>query len=228
MALQIIGAGWGRTGTTTMKDALELLGLRCHDMNDLFTDTGQADLFLEAADDPSFDWERIYSRYDATLDFPGCVFWRELTSRYPDAKVLLTVRPSDAYYESYHATIEDPMTNPRAYPSWNEMVQRVIVPRCFDGDPADREVVIRSFERHNTAVQESVPADRLLVYSVSEGWAPLCDFLGCPVPGEPFPQRNLREQWGSPVPTPRGSLAGRAAGIARRAARARLGRSSPH
>lgn len=228
MTLRIIGAGWGRTGTTTMKDALELLGFRCHDMNDLFIDNRQADLFLEAGTDPAFDWERIYGGYEVTLDFPGCVFWRELAAYYPAAKMILTVRPPDAYYESYHATIEDPMTNPRAFPAWNAMVREVLVPRCFDGDPSDREVVIGGFERHNAAVRESVAPDRLLVYSVADGWEPLCAFLECPVPDAPFPRRNLRDQWGSARSASAASSAARALRWVGRVGRAGLGRSSPH
>jgi hypothetical protein len=195
MPLKIIGAGWGRTGTTSMKHALGLLGYACHDMEDLFRDWKQADLFLEASHDPSFDWERIFGSYDATVDFPGCLFWRELAAFYPEAKVVLTVRPSADYYASYVATIRDPMVDPDAYPAWNAMVREVIVPRAFDGDPGDRDVVISSFERHNAAVQAAIPGDRHLVYNVSEGWPPLCEFLGQPAPAVPFPNRNRREDW---------------------------------
>ena len=189
MSLRVIGAGWGRTGTFSLQEALQRLGLPCHHMREVFQHPEHSELFLEAADASDFDWERIYAPYAATVDFPGCVFWRELHAFYPDAKVLLTTRPSVSWYESYRATIHQPIVDGWSDDdgSWNRMVQRVIVDRALRGEPSDRDHVIAAFERHNAAVAEAIPADRLLVYEVSQGWEPLCGFLGVTVPAEPFP-----------------------------------------
>lgn len=200
MALQLIGAGWGRTGTVSTRIALERLGFRSHHMRDVFANIDQADLFVEAADDPDFDWERIYRDYTATLDWPGCAFWRELLTAYPDAKVLLNVRDPHGWFESYTETIYEPIANGWDNDDtgrWNPMVQRVIVQRSFRGEPHDRDHLVETLRRHNDEVRATVPPDRLLVYRVEDGWAPLCEFLDRPVPDEPFPHANPREQWGS-------------------------------
>lgn len=184
-----------------MKEALERLGYRCHHMLEVFSNLEQASLFTEAASDSDFDWERIYGPYRATVDFPGCLFWRELAAFYPEAKVVLNVRPADEYYESFHATIQGPMVGPLHGPTvearWDEMIRRVVVPRAFpDGNPADRDTVMANFERHNAEVRNEVSADRLLVFSVSQGWDPLTGFLGLDAPQESFPHVNTRDEWG--------------------------------
>jgi hypothetical protein len=198
MSLRLIGAGWGRTGTSSMRSALETLGYACHHMSEVFHHQEQAALFTEAATDPTFDWERIYANYTATVDWPGCAFWRELTDAYPDAKVLLTVRDPERWFDSYAATVYKPIAHgwdkdPSG--SWNEMAQRVIVARSFGGEPHNRDHAIAAFQRHNADVQAAIPGERLLVYRVNEGWDPLCAFLGVPIPREPFPHLNCRDSW---------------------------------
>jgi hypothetical protein len=202
MTLRVIGAGWGRTGTASMQIALQRLGFPCHHMREVFSHPEHSDLFLEAATTPGpFDWERIYADYSATVDWPGCAFWRELADAYPEAKVVLNVRDPESWYESYAATIHHPLTQDdwgdeyEHADAWRAMTDEVVVRRSFDGEPHDRAHLTAAFQRHNEEVQAAIPAERLLVYSVDQGWEPLCAFLDRPVPDEPFPHVNDRASW---------------------------------
>jgi hypothetical protein len=200
MTLRVIGAGWGRTGTASMQIALERLGFPCHHMREVFSHPEHSGLFLEAATTTGpFDWERIYADYAATVDWPGCAFWRELAEAYPEAKVVLNVRDPQSWFDSYAATIYRPLTQDAPgnedAEAWHAMTDEVVLRRSFDGDPHDRTHVTTAFQRHNEAVQAAIPAERLLVYSVAEGWEPLCAFLDRPVPDEPFPHVNDRASW---------------------------------
>ena len=195
MPLEIIGAGWGRTGTASMRAALELLGHSCHHMVEVFAHPEQAALFTEAAGDPGFDWERIYGSYSATMDWPGSAFWRELAAAYPQAKVVLTVRDPESWYESFRSTIYQGWqdgSRDHFGPDFLTMREQVLVERCLAGRPDDRDHVISAYQRHNQAVQAELPPERLLVYQPGEGWARLCEFLGVPEPAEPFPHVNDR------------------------------------
>lgn len=190
MALQIIGAGWGRTGTASMRAALEALGYTCHDMRDVIERPGQAELFSQAAADPRFDWEQIYGDYTATIDWPGSAFWRELAEAYPDAKVVLTVHDPEDWFDSwpaisYRSWLDRPSDSFGS--AWRTMRQRVIVERCLGGQPHDPERVATAYRRHTDAVEAAVPHHRLLVHELGQGWQPLCGFLGRPVPDQPFP-----------------------------------------
>jgi hypothetical protein len=190
MTLQVIGAGWGRTGTMSVKSALERLGLRTHHMHEVFLHPEQSELFLAAARGDA-DWATIYGDYDATVDWPGAAFWRELSEAFPDAKVLLTTRDPLDWYESYVATIREPLVA-GALGTWSDMVREVILEREFGGESGDREHLMAVFLRHSDEVVAAVSSERLLVYRVSEGWEPLCTFLDVPVPDEPFPRLNDR------------------------------------
>jgi len=193
MALQLIGAGWGRTGTYSLMEALNQLGLRTHHMHEVFQHPEHSDLFLAAARGEA-DWDAIYDGYDATVDWPGAAFWRELAGQYPDAKVLLTTRDAQEWYESYAATIRQPILSGELG-TWSDMVREVIVERDFGGEPNDRDHLVAAFEQHNDDVIATIAPDRLLVYQVTEGWEPLCAFLDRPVPDTPFPHSNDRASW---------------------------------
>lgn len=209
MTLKVIGAGLGRTGTLTLKAALEQLGLGpCHHMVEVFAHMEQADFWRRAAEGAAVDWEEIYAAYPATVDWPSCHFWRQLADRYPDAKMVLTVRDPEHWWESMSATIlqaikaglADPDVGRRAAMRFAELI---IHDQTFAGD-FSRENVIAAFERHNAAVRAAIPPERLLVYEVSQGWAPLCAFLGVPVPDAPFPLTNSREEfWTHTLPADR-------------------------
>jgi hypothetical protein len=199
MALGIIGAGFGRTGTLSLKQALErLLGQPCYHMFEVFSHPEHADVWRRAAEGQAVDFDEVLAGYGATVDWPACEFWRELMAAYPEAKVLLSVRDPDRWYSSFSSTIERLLRRSlEGEPSAEvapivAMAERVIIERSFDGKMGDRADFIAAFARHNSQVQARVGPDRLLVYDVTEGWEPLCRFIGAPVPDEPFPNVNDR------------------------------------
>jgi hypothetical protein len=216
MTLKVIGAGLGRTGTLTLKTALEQLGFGpCHHMVEVFAHMEQADFWRRAAEGEPVDWEEIYSAYLATVDWPGCHFWRQLADRYPDAKVLLTLRDPERWWESMNETILQAMKNLPAVPGNGQraamrFAELIINEQTFAGD-FSRENVIAAFERHNAAVRAAFSPERLLVYEVSQGWAPLCDFLDVPVPDAPFPRTNSREEFWTHTMPRDGAAAGSSA-----------------
>ena len=178
----------------SMKLALEQLRVgRCYHMAELIADLSRLPLWLSAADGAP-DWEAVFAGYTATVDYPGCTHWRALAALYPDAKVLLTVRDPDDWFDSTQATIFSPPMRARMTGSPMEgFFQKAVLPD-FGSRIDDRAFMREAFERHNAAVRSSVPAERLLVYEVGEGSPRLCQFLGVPVPATPFPRVNSREE----------------------------------
>ena len=189
--LQVIGAGFGRTGTLSMRDALVRLGFGpCDHMAENFRHPERFTLWEEAlrckdAGEP-IDWRPLLDGFRAIMDFPGAYFWRELIAAHPDAKVILTIRDPERWYDSAQATIfsvpEEQMSG---------VAQELDRTRIFGDRLDDRAHCQAVFTRHNQVVQETVPPERLLVFDVKEGWEPLCAFLDVPVPeDEPFPRVN--------------------------------------
>jgi hypothetical protein len=195
MGLKLIGAGLGRTGTLSIKLALEQLGLGpCYHMIELFMNPSHAPLWVRAAEGNP-DWDRIFDGYGATVDYPGCSFWRELAQFYPDAKVLLSIRDPDAWFESTQATIlsAETVQSTSVGPLRDFFGSTVL--RDLGERVHDRDFLIEYFTRHNSEVQRAIPPERLLVYSAAQGWEPLCRFLGVSIPDKPFPRANTREQY---------------------------------
>ena len=199
MSLKIIGAGFGRTGTTSLKAALEQLGFsKCHHMTEVFFNPKQADAFLDAWKTKSADWDQIYAGYQATTDWPGCTHYQTLLAHYPNAKVLLTVRDPERWYASCMNTIYRANTDvPRwfklifnRYKKTQELAYEQIWKDTFDGRFTDKEHAIAIYNAHNQEVIDTVPADKLLIFEVKQGWGPLCAFLEVPVPDTPFPHLN--------------------------------------
>lgn len=196
--LLLIGAGFGRTGTTSLKLALERLGLApCYHMQTAMTRPGHARFWLRARQGKvtAADFRRFFDGYRATVDWPACEFYRELMTAYPEARVLLNVRDAGAWYDSTRAmlfAVKDalPWWFP---PSVLRMQEAVIWDGRMQGRFADRGAAIAVYEAHVREVRQAVPAARLLEYRVEQGWRPLCEFLGVPVPeGVPFPHVNDR------------------------------------
>lgn len=203
MTLRIIGAGFGRTGTTSLQAALETLGFdKCYHMREVMKNPKHAYFWRDAVLGNNVDWLTFFEGYQATVDWPGCDYYQELMEIYPDAKVLLSVRDPERWYESTLTTI---YVIPKSllmkilsivlphvrtvYPIVNENIWH----RIFHDRFEEKEYAIDIFNRHNEAVKQYVPVDRLLVYDVKEGWEPLCTFLGVPVPTDkPFPHLNDR------------------------------------
>jgi hypothetical protein len=199
--LSVIGAGLGRTGTLSLRTALERLGLGpCYHMREVFERPEHVGVWDRAADEKQVDWEVLLGSYRSAVDWPVCAFYRELAERYPQAKVILTMRDPERWYGSVMETIYPFMK--RAVPEgdaalqmWGRMAHKLILEQTFGGRLADREHAIAVYERHNEAVRRAIPQERLLVYKVAQGWEPLCRFFGLPVPEEPFPQVNTKAEF---------------------------------
>jgi hypothetical protein len=195
MTLSVIGAGFGRTGTMSLKLALEQLGFgRCYHMMEVFQTPAAPQQWLDAAEGRPVDWDGVFKGYGATVDWPSTTFYRQLADYYPDAKIILSLRDPDAWFESTQATIfaRDFNENPNLV--WAKMATRVVAD-LFDGRLRDRAHAISVYERHNAEVRRVIPPERLLVYEASEGWEPLCRFLGVPMPEAAMPKVNSREEF---------------------------------
>ena len=194
MTLKVIGAGYPRTGTSSLKLALEQLGFGpCHHMREIIMDPKSAGPWIEAADGHP-DWERIFQGYQSCTDAPGCSFWRELADYYPDAKVLLSVRDPGEWFESTQQTVfSEQMLGRRSGLDLETFFSKVVT-REFGDRIHDRDFMLAQFERRRQEVIAAIPEPRLLVYDVREGWAPLCAWLGVPAPSAPFPHSNSRAE----------------------------------
>jgi hypothetical protein len=194
----VIGAGFGRTGTTSLKRAIEILGLGpCYHMQIAMTRPGHARFWLRAKSGSvsAAEWRKFFRNYGATVDWPACEFYRELMVAFPSAKILLNVRDPESWYDSTHSTlyaVKDAL--PTWFPASVLRMQDALIWRGrFKGQFADRASAIAEYRAHIAEVREFVPADRLLEYRVEQGWEPLCDFLKRPVPVSiEFPRVNDR------------------------------------
>lgn len=191
MAISVIGAGLGRTGTMSLKLALERLGFGpCYHMIEVLHDQARRSPRWEAAaDGKPVDWDEIFEGYRSTVDWPGATFWREIVAAYPGAKVILTERDPEDWFRSIQQTIFSRLMPHDPEDPWARMTTKV-VRGMFDGVVDDHDHAIAVFERHNRAVREAIPVEQLLVYEVAQGWEPLCAFLDVPVPDEPMPKTN--------------------------------------
>jgi hypothetical protein len=208
--MRIIGAGFGRTGTTSLKAALQELGFGpSYTLSEVFRNPEHVRVW-ESASGPAgeeVDWEGFLAGYGVAVDWPACSFYEELMEAFPTAPVILTVRDPAAWYESTRSTIyglrwltTGPLPVRAAFalaalfaPGITGAVRladRLVWEGTFDGRFHDQDYAMEVFECHNEAVGRRVPPERLLVFDVREGWAPLCDFLGVDVPEEPFPHLN--------------------------------------
>lgn len=206
MTLKIVGAGFGRTGTLSMKAALEQLGLGpCHHMVEVISHPQSADHWMSAAEGKSVDWDVVFQGYKSAVDWPSCAFYREHAEHYPEAKVILTVRDLDSWYESCQATIFNIMkAPPEMVPPHMSQVARLarklVAENTFSGKLDDRAHCIAVHQAHIDEVKRTIEPSRLLVFEVKQGWEPLCRFLNVPVPATPFPRVNERETFGKDLP----------------------------
>ncbi|MDA2803996.1 sulfotransferase family protein [Nocardiopsis suaedae] len=225
--LKVIGAGYPRTGTLSMKAALERLGFGpCHHMFEVMSRPEQSALWSLTPGEGEASWDRLYEGYASAVDWPTGYYWEEVYRANPDARILLTVRDPRRWYTSARETIFQAATTVDAAgqeapeelgPEAAQAVERLQKLRRtllntmwrgafgIDADAVpDEATAIAAFERHVEHVRATVPAENLLVFEVSQGWEPLCDFLGVPVPeGEPFPRLNeaqeVKKRFGSVI-----------------------------
>ena len=198
--IRIVGAGLGRTGTASLKEALErLLGAPCYHMKEVLEHLDHVPTWHAAIRGEEVDWDRVLSGYAAIVDWPGAACWRSLAAANPDALVLLSTRAdAETWHRSAKATIlgDVPDEVKQAQPELAEfgaMVGDMFA--SFDPDWRDRDAALAAYERHNAAVRAEVPADRLVEWQPGDGWEPLCEALGVPVPDEPFPHTNTTEEF---------------------------------
>jgi hypothetical protein len=197
MSLQIIGPGFGRTGTRSLKAALEALGFEpCHHMQTLFADPAQSAVWQTLADGGAVDWRTAFAGFRAQIDWPGAHVWRELLEAFPEARVVFSTRPAEAWWASYSRTVGKLRRLYHGLPVAAEVVEtldimrQVMIRRGIDPEMSDRDAAIAAFHRQLADVRAAVPPERLLVFTLGDGWVPLCGFLGVPVPDGPFPRLN--------------------------------------
>jgi hypothetical protein len=212
--VKVIGAGFGRTGTWSLKAALEQIGFGpSFHMVDLMPHPDRAPMFLAALNGEDVDWNVVFDGFASTVDWPGCTFYDRILAAYPTAKVILSVRDSEKWYASAERTIyalKEAASRgalegdgPGAPPEVLSMIRTLIWDTTFEDRFADKEFAISVFEKHNEAVKRTVPADQLLVYEIQEGWGPICEFLGVEAPADDFPHLNdaesFRKMFGVPA-----------------------------
>lgn len=197
--LRVIGSGFGRTGTLSMKKALEQLGYGpCYHMTEVMPNSKRVLTWYKIAAGEKADWHEVMEGYQATVDFPACVYYRELMEAFPDAKVVHTVRDPERWYQSTYETIYQFSS---VAPGWLQKLvwplarimyigDRLIWNGVFADSFQNRQRAIEIYEQHTENVRVTVPPDQLLVFDVKEGWEPLCRFLDVPVPDVPFPHVN--------------------------------------
>lgn len=214
MSIEIIGAGVGRTGTHSLKLALELLGYPCYHMIELINHPEQLPFWNAADAKQDVEWDVLFKDYRAAVDFPAAVHYQELLKHYPKAKCILTTRDPEGWHKSFGDTIIR-----QSKPSFGQILAMSVklpfnallrkqlkvfkfankyLENTFGGEfHSDKPRAIRFFEDWNTRVKKTVPSDRLLIYSIKEGWEPLCAFLGLEVPNIPFPSSNSTAEFNS-------------------------------
>lgn len=196
--MHVIGAGFGRTGTSSLQAALEeLLGGRCYHMKDIMTKPSQLQAWHDFAvgQTSALDWTLLFAGYVAAVDCPVCLYYKELMAVFPEAKIVLTLRDSESWWYSFNRLMS--LVGKarllcfisRRLRKIARFTDTIIIENVFKGQ-LEKEHCIGIFECHNAAVRKAVPRERLLEYDVRQGWKPLCDFLGIAVPDKPFPHLN--------------------------------------
>ncbi|MEO3755802.1 sulfotransferase family protein [Streptomyces sp. B6B3] len=197
--MRVIGAAFGRTGTSSVRLALETLELGpTHGMKALFDDPAHARRWLrlaDRADGAHADWDGLLGAYRSTVAWPATFYWRELIAAYPTARVLLVTRDPEAWYASMARTLyrTRPRDDGRAVA--DQLIERVVWQGTFGGRFDDREHAIAVYRAHQAEVRATVPADRLVEFEVGQGWGPLCAGLGVPVPATAFPRVNTTDEY---------------------------------
>jgi len=188
MTLRVIGAGFGRTGTDSMREALEILGFGpCHHMHEVMAQEDQKQMWRGRVQGAPADWTKLFTGYHSCVDWPSAFYWRELIVAYPQAKVILTHRSAESWWTSFEKTIFigiNQSTDPQS------LGLALIRDKVFGGRPGDKGYAMACYAANVKAVREMVPEHRLLVHELGDGWDNLCRHLGVDVPISPYPSRN--------------------------------------
>lgn len=205
MALQIVGAGFGRTGTDSMRRALVQLGFApCHHMHEVHEKPDHVEQWLNIATGKSRDWAKALDGFQASVDWPSIAFWRDISEVYPNAKLLLTWRPVEAWFKSFSKTILPLLHHAERQPESeralvDKMLLAVIRDVSFRGEIHDEASMRARYEEHNAEVEAAVPEGQRLTFAAGDGWEPLCAWLGVPVPETPFPHSNTTADFNAAV-----------------------------
>lgn len=201
MSLKVIGSGFGRTGTMSTKMALEQLGLApCHHMLEVMQRPEQPPFWEAFVAGEVTDWKRVFAGFEAQVDFPGAAVWEQTEKTFPEALVLHTERPEEDWWASYSMTIgkfftvAQSLPLPPAVKETFATMDTLLIQGVFGGR-TDKASCIAAYRRNNEKVRDTIAKDRLLVFTPSDGWTPLCDFLGLPVPAGTFPRSNARDEF---------------------------------
>lgn len=204
MALEIIGAGFGRTGTYSLKAALEHLGFGpCHHMSEVIDKPDQITLW-DAVADGRPDYASAFAGFRSAVDFPVSAYWQDVLKAFPNAKVILSDRDPEDWYGSFSQTIlpliRDKAAWPEARRPWFQMIEKVIIGKALGGR-TDRDGILAAYRANASAARGLVAEGRALVFKAGDGWAPLCRFLGVDVPDSPYPRTNPRAEFFAAVKT---------------------------
>ena len=212
MSLQIIGAGFGRTGTKSLQLALETLGYgKCYHMEALLRNPEGVKHWTDAYNETPVNWNALFEGYNSIVDFPGSMYYKELHNYYPEAKVILSVRDPESWYQSALKTIYafDPgpaikikllLKMPFSSTARNlfkviQLNEKSIWKKFFEGKFEDKANAINKFNRHIEEVKQTIPENQLLIFEAKDGWQPLCEFLNKPIPETPYPRSNKGENF---------------------------------
>ena len=201
MALSVIGAGFGRTGTMSIKKALEHLGVGpCHHMMEVFSNPDEFAKWQVVVERQQIDWDDVFLGYNAAIGWPSAHYWRELADVYPNSKILLSVRPADHWWKSFSSTIKTVLDIRDAIPddylrSVAAMAHNIIAEQTFQNTMNDKIAALSAFQKRIDDVKQAIPTERLLIFDVAEGWGPLCEFMEIPVPDLNFPHSNCKDEF---------------------------------
>ena len=188
--LKVIGTGFGRTGTDSMREALEILGFGpCHHMRELINDPEHEHYWRAVAAGAKPDWDNLLGGYASCVDWPSAYYWPQLVEAFPQAKVILTWRTSESWWTSFERTLL-PRIQSFSETDTKAKSGELIGPRVFHNRPEDRAHCIAVYEENVRTVKEKVSAERLLIHRLGDGWEPLCEHLNVPMPGIPYPKSN--------------------------------------
>jgi len=199
MTLKVIGTGFGRTGTNTLREALNSLGFGpCYHMYEVIPHPDRIAAWQGIAEGGTPDWDAMFEGYNSAVDWPAARFWRELSAHFPDAKIILSERDPEAWYKSINKTILETfrMTDaPDEFAVLRDMTRKLIFEDTFGGDIESKDHVIDVYKKNSADVRAAFGPDRLLTFDPNQGWDPLCAFLGVTVPDEPFPHTNTTAEF---------------------------------
>lgn len=194
MSLRVIGCGVGRTGTESLKQGLEiLLDAPCYHMFEVMKNDSHVPIWHYAARGESVDWQKLFEGYAAAVDWPVAAYYREMVDEYPDALFILSKRDPDKWWNSASETIFPSIMRPDEDGRSRRLMIREMLKNRFTDDLTNKDVCLAAYHAHNDEVRRTIPAARLIEWSASEGWKPICEALELPIPDEPFPHANSKE-----------------------------------